>query len=65
MFCASLARDAAACQQLKQVHQQNEASLAEANVARHNLTRLFGACCRRGSTEGFVNPVLEKLHRLT
>eukprot|EP00973_Karenia_brevis_P067689 9417564-Karenia_brevis.AAC.1 len=38
MFCATLAGDGAACQQLKQVQQQNAASLSEANAARHNLT---------------------------
>eukprot|EP00973_Karenia_brevis_P058006 8074945-Karenia_brevis.AAC.1 len=65
MFCATLAGDGAACHQLKQVREQNEASLSESNAARHNLARLFGACFCRGSAEGFVNPVLDKLHCLT
>eukprot|EP00973_Karenia_brevis_P074338 10328095-Karenia_brevis.AAC.1 len=53
MFCATLAGNRAACEQLRQVHRQNEASLPEANAIRENLARLFGACCRRGSAEGF------------
>eukprot|EP00973_Karenia_brevis_P020121 2761421-Karenia_brevis.AAC.1 len=47
MLCATLAEDRAACEQLKQVHRQNEASLSESNASRENLARLFGACCRR------------------
>eukprot|EP00973_Karenia_brevis_P070427 9790338-Karenia_brevis.AAC.1 len=61
MFCATLAGNRAACQELKWAHRPNEASRSESNAVRENLARLFGACCRRGSAEGFVNPVLEKL----
>ena len=43
----------------------NEVSRSLLNTARENLARRFGACCRRGSAEGFVNPVLDKLGRLT
>eukprot|EP00973_Karenia_brevis_P022650 3117391-Karenia_brevis.AAC.1 len=37
MFCATLAENRDACQQLKQVHRQNEASRSEANAVRENL----------------------------
>eukprot|EP00973_Karenia_brevis_P058992 8213821-Karenia_brevis.AAC.1 len=65
MFCATLAENHAACQQIKSVHRQSEADHCELNAVRENLARLFGACCRRGSVEGFVNPVLGKLDHLT
>ena len=63
MFCATLARDRAACQQIMRVHRQSEVSRSVLNTARDNLACRFGACCRRGSAEGFVNPVLDKLGR--
>ena len=65
MFCATLARDRAACQQIMRVHRQSEVSRSVLNTARENLARRFGACCRRGSVEGFLNPVLDKMGRLT
>eukprot|EP00973_Karenia_brevis_P085792 11901816-Karenia_brevis.AAC.1 len=61
MFCATLAGNRAACQQIKRVHQQSEAERSELNAVCENLAPLFGACCRRGSAEGFVHPVLDKL----
>eukprot|EP00973_Karenia_brevis_P001519 206597-Karenia_brevis.AAC.1 len=47
------------------VHRQSEVSRSVLNTARDNLARRFGARCRRGSAEGFMNPVLDKLGRLT
>eukprot|EP00973_Karenia_brevis_P052517 7296365-Karenia_brevis.AAC.1 len=61
MFCATLAGNRAACQELKRVRRQNGANRSESNAVRENLARLFGACCRCGSAEGFANPVLDKL----
>ena len=48
-----------------QVHQRGSSTRKAFDAARVGLARRFGACCRRGSAEGFVIPVLSKLDRLT
>eukprot|EP00973_Karenia_brevis_P056601 7873555-Karenia_brevis.AAC.1 len=53
MFCATLARDRAACQQITRVHRQSEVSRSVSNTAREDLARRFGAYCRRGSALQF------------
>ena len=64
MFCKTLAKDHAACQQIMLLHRLSENLRSVLNTAREDLARRFGACCRRGSAEGFVNLVLDKLGRL-
>ena len=47
------------------LHRHGEELRSVLNTARENQARRFGAYFRRGSAEGFVNPVLNKLGRLT
>ena len=48
-----------------EVHQQGLKTRKAFDAARAGLARRFGACCRRGSAEGFVIPLFTKLDRLT
>ena len=65
IMCSILSKDQVARQQIMEVHQQGLKARKYVNAARAGLARRFGACCRRGSAEGFVIPVLTKLDRLT
>ena len=64
-MCSILSKDQVARHQNMAVHQQGLRTRKAFDAARAGLARRFGACCRRGSAEGFVIPVPTKLDRLT
>ena len=65
MMCSFLSKNQVARHQIMEVHQQGVRTRKAVDAARAALVRRFGVCCRRGSAEGFVIPVLTKLDRLT